>query len=63
MHIPPANTLFLKINFWGNENGRLAFKEIPSVMTQGATINDVMENINNALSLYAQDSLESIANS
>ena len=35
-------------------------KEIPSVMTQGDTIQDVMENINDALSLYAQDSLESI---
>jgi predicted RNase H-like HicB family nuclease len=38
-------------------------KEIPSVMTQGETINDVMENIDDALSLYTQDSLESIVNS
>ncbi|MCE7072084.1 type II toxin-antitoxin system HicB family antitoxin [Dyadobacter sp. CY327] len=34
-------------------------KEIPSVMTQGETINEVMENISDALSLYAQDSFES----
>ncbi|MCF2494938.1 MULTISPECIES: type II toxin-antitoxin system HicB family antitoxin [Dyadobacter] len=35
-------------------------KEIPSVMTQGETINEVMENISDALSLYAQDSFESL---
>ncbi|MCF0052772.1 type II toxin-antitoxin system HicB family antitoxin [Dyadobacter sp. LJ53] len=35
-------------------------KEIPAVMTQGKTINDVMDNISDALSLYAQDSFENI---
>lgn len=35
-------------------------REIPSVMTQGETINEVMENISDALSLYAQDSFESL---
>ena len=35
-------------------------KEIPSVMTQGETVKDVMENINDALSLYAQDSIENL---
>ena len=38
-------------------------KEIPAVMTQGETISDVMENISDALSLFAQDSLENIVSS
>ncbi|MCF0060038.1 type II toxin-antitoxin system HicB family antitoxin [Dyadobacter chenwenxiniae] len=34
--------------------------EIPAVMTQGKTINDVMDNISDALSLYAQGSFENM---
>ena len=30
-------------------------KEIPSVLTQGKTINEVKENIKDALELYLQD--------
>ncbi|MBP9192646.1 MAG: type II toxin-antitoxin system HicB family antitoxin [Ignavibacteria bacterium] len=37
-------------------------KEIPSVLTQGKTINEVKENIKDALELYLQDMREEKSN-
>jgi predicted RNase H-like HicB family nuclease len=37
-------------------------KEIPSVLTQGKTINEVKENIKDAIELYLQDMREEKSN-
>lgn len=55
----PSNTMKLTLLIWQGQTHLIGqLKEIPGVLTQGQTVAEVKENIQDALALYLEDMRE-----